>query len=332
VPTKPIKQLSAGDHVVGFFVIRKKALRTKKADGSPFLALEFGDASGRISAAIWEDVSQQDRTLAVGDIVKVQGTVYQYRESLSLHIEKIRKARPEDGVSPDTFLPGSSRNLKKLEDKFRWLLDSVEEPYLNQLLHAVFSSPFLEDFCKAPGGKLWHHNRVGGLLEHTLGVAEICLKAAEQYPAVSRDLLLAGALLHDIGKVDSYGTDKGFIEYTDQGRLLGHIVIGYRRVENAVERIPDFPEELRKQILHLILSHQGELEKGSPVVPMTLEAILLYYADEMDSKADAFQRIMRGEKEPGKKWSQFVHLLDRFIYFGESKIEEKSDNQVRNGH
>ena len=321
MPAKSIKEFSAGDHVVSFFVIRKKTLLTKKSDGAPYLSLEFGDASGRISAAIWEEVSQQNETLTVGDIVKVQGTVYQYRDSLSLHIEKIRKARPEDSVSPEMFLPGHGRDLRKLEDKFRWLVESVEDPYLSRLLQIVFAPLFWEKFRRAPGGKLWHHNRVGGLMEHTIGVAEICLKAAEQYPAVSRELLLSGALLHDIGKVDSYRMDQGFIEYTDRGRLLGHIVMGYQLVEEATARIPDFPEELRKQILHLVLSHQGELEKGSPVVPMTLEAMILYYADEMDSKADAFQRIRKGEKEPGKKWSTFVNLLNRFLYFGETEEE-----------
>ncbi len=322
--TKPIKQFAAGDRVVGFFIIRKKALRTKKVDGSPYLALEFGDASGRIPGAIWDGVSEQDRLLSVGDIVKIQGTVFQYRDALSLHIDKIRKARPEDAVSFRMFLPGHNRDLSEWEDKFRWLLDSVEDSFLGELLRTVFSSPFWDEFRQAPGGKLWHHNRVGGLLEHTIGVAEICLKAAQQYPAVSRDLLLTGALLHDIGKVDTYRTDRGFIEYTDRGRLLGHIVMGYNRVEKILSEMDDFPEELGKKVLHLILSHQGELEKGSPVVPMTLEAILLYHADEMDSKADAFLRIMKGEKETGKKWSQFVNLLNRFLYFGESEETENT--------
>lgn len=323
--SKRIKQFESGDKILAFFVVRKKEVRTKKSDGSPYLALELGDSSGRISAALWDHVAQYNDDFSVGDIVKVQGTIIDYHKGLSFHIDRIRKARPEDPVRPEMFLPENPKNLDDLEGRFRELLVEVTNPFLSKLLHLVFDdSTFWDAFRHAPGGKLWHHNRIGGLMEHTIGVAEICLKASENYPLISRDLLLSGALLHDIGKVDSYQTNAGFIEYTDEGRLLGHIVLGYNRVENEINRIQDFPPELKKKLLHLILSHQGELEQGSPVVPMMIEAIVLYHADEMDSKADAFSRIMKGEMTPDKKWSNYVKLLNRFIYFGESDEESFS--------
>jgi len=320
--SKPIKHFRAGDRIVAFFVIRKKELRTKKADGSPYLALELGDSSGRISATLWEHVAQYSDDFRVGDIVKVQGTVIDYNKGLSFHIDRIRKVRPEDEIHPNLFLPENPKNLNDLEERFREILASVTHPFLSELLHRIFDeSTFWDAFRRAPGGKLWHHNRIGGLMEHTIGVAEICLKASEQYPLISRDLLISGALLHDIGKVESYQTGAGFIDYTDEGRLLGHIVLGANRVEKEIDRIPDFPAELKKKLLHVILSHQGELEQGSPVVPMMIEAIVLYHADEMDSKADAFSRIIKGEMTPDKKWSNYVNLLNRFIYFGEADEE-----------
>jgi len=320
--SKRIKQFQSGDRIVAFFVIRKKELRTKKSDGSPYLALELGDSSGRISAVLWEHVAQYSDDFHVGDIVKAQGTIIDYNQGLSFHIDRIRKIRPEDGIRPELFLPENPKDLNELEKRFRELLALVTSPFLSDLLHRIFDDPaFWDAYCRAPGGKLWHHNRIGGLMEHTIGVAEICLKAGEQYPLISKDLLLSGALLHDIGKVESYQTRAGFIDYTDEGRLLGHIVLGANRVEKEIDRIQDFPPELKKKLLHVILSHQGELEQGSPVVPMTIEAIVLYHADEMDSKADAFSRIIKGEMQPDKKWSNYVNLLNRFIYFGESDEE-----------
>ncbi len=320
--SKRIKQFQSGDKIVAFFVIRKKELRTKKSDGAPYLALELGDSSGRISAALWEHVAQHNDDFSVGDIVKVQGTVIDYNKGLSVHIDRIRKVRPEDQVRSELFLPENPKNLDELEGRFRELLATVTNTFLSELLHRIFDeASFWDAFRNAPGGKLWHHNRIGGLMEHTIGVTEICLKASEQYPLISKDLLISGALLHDIGKVDSYQTSAGFIEYTDEGRLIGHIVLGYNRVENEINGIQDFPPELKKKLLHMILSHQGELEQGSPVVPMMIEAIVLYYADEMDSKADALTRIIKGEMKPDKKWSNYVNLLNRFIYFGEQETE-----------
>ena len=145
-----------------------------------------------------------------------------------------------------------------------------------------------------------------------------------RYPTADRDLLLTGAVLHDIGKVEEYSFDMGYIDYSDTGRLWGHISIGAQRIRSFIEEMEQekgFPEELKKNVIHLILSHQGELEHGSPVLPATLEAIILYYADEMDSKANAIKHIIDRDKAPGKKWSQYIHLLNRFIYLGDEDFE-----------
>jgi 3'-5' exoribonuclease len=177
----------------------------------------------------------------------------------------------------------------------------------------------------APGGKLWHHAYLGGLLEHTIAVVELCRTMAGIYPMVNRDLLMTGAILHDIGKIEEYGYGRGFIDFTDEGRLWGHISIGAQCVRAAIEELEredGFPEELKTQVVHLILSHQGELEHGSPVLPQTLEAMILYYADEMDSKANALKHIIERDAKSGRTWSQYINLLDRFIYIGNP--EDKS--------
>jgi len=177
----------------------------------------------------------------------------------------------------------------------------------------------MEKLKVAPGGKLWHHSLVGGLLKHTLLVTELCEKAASMYRLVKRDLLLAGALLHDVGKLTQYKTE-GFIDYTDEGRLIGHVVSGYDILSKKIEKIKDFPPSLSLQLKHLILSHQGELELASPVVPQTIEAIILHYADQMDAKADAFTRIIEKHKALGEKWSSWVPLIRRYIYAGEKDL------------
>jgi len=180
----------------------------------------------------------------------------------------------------------------------------------------VFNDPDLrEKFGKAPAGKLWHHNYLGGLLEHTLSVTQIASEVGKMYPDINQDLLIAAGLLHDIGKIETY-IFKTFFDFTDEGRLVGHIVLGAQLVAGKIKLIVDFPKKLETELTHLILSHQGKLEHASPVVPMTLEGLILYYADEMDSNANAFLRIKKKEKMPGTQWSSYINLLGRYLYFG----------------
>ena len=189
--------------------------------------------------------------------------------------------------------------------------------HLKKLWAAVTQNDeLIEKLQKAPGGKLWHHCYLGGLLEHSNNVARLVLSIADNYQHLNRDLLLTGALLHDLGKIIEFKW-QGFIDYSDVGRLHGHISIGYHFIASEIEKIKDFPPTLRDEVLHLVLSHQGKLEQGSPVVPMMREAMILYYADELESKIGAFDRIEENEHEPGKVWSNYVKLLDRFLYFGD---------------
>ncbi|MBN2417194.1 HD domain-containing protein [bacterium] len=321
-----IGSLKPGDKVLDFFVIRKAELKTKK-DGNPYLVLNLGDASGRITATLWDDASRHYETFREGTIVKIQGSVRTYGEALQLTVERIRKAEAADGVSPADFVPRASCDVESLFALLVEKTGTVKNPHLRSLLEAVFLNEETgRRFREAPGGKLWHHAYSGGLIEHTLSVAAVCEAMCLQYTGIDRDLLITGALLHDIGKIEEYTFDRGFIDFTDAGRLHGHITIGARMIEQRIVELQQsgaFPEELKNLVIHLILSHQGELEHGSPVLPATLEAIVLYYADEMDSKANAIQRIIERDSASGKKWSQYINLLDRFIYLGSGSDDDQ---------
>jgi len=322
-----LKHLKPGQEITDFFVIRKKEVRTKRSDGFPYLALELGNSTGRICATIWEDIKESTDEFQVGSLIKVLGKVIDYKGSHSLVIEKIRNVREEDRIKPSDFLPIPKRKIKELRTELRSILQSIQDPHLKSLINSIFSNrDFFKSFEYAPAGKLWHHNRNSGLIEHTLSVVSICDFLAQKYPSINRDMLLCGALLHDVGKIQSYQTDQGFIDYTDEGRLIGHLSIGLNWINQIIEDTPDFPEEYYKQLSHMILSHHGKLENGSPVVPMTIEALILHYADELDSKIDAYLRISEGENADDKKWSNYVRLLDQFFYFPPKLEDQEIEN------
>jgi 3'-5' exoribonuclease len=310
-----VRDLKVGNRIEDFFVLRKKEL--KEYDGQKFLKLELGDKSGRVDAVLWEQAEKFYARAEVGDIIQIRGSTTTYKDSLQITLENLKKA--EEKVKLSDFLPSSEKDTEELYLKFKEMASSVKNPHLKALLESLVNdSELMDNLKQAPGGKLWHHSYLGGLLEHTLMVAQICEKAASLYELVDRDLLITGALVHDIGKIRQYSTS-GFIDYSDEGRLIGHIVSGYDLITRKIEKINDFPEELALKIKHLILSHQGQLEMASPVVPQTLEAIILHYADEMDAKSGAFTHIIKREKLKDKKWSDWVPLIKRFIYLGQEE-------------
>ncbi len=313
-----ISQLEPGQKIVEFFVLRHKEIRTKRDSSEVYLSLELGDASGRIFGSLWNDALKTDASLQRGQIVKVRGVVIDWHGRNHLSIDKIRAANKADKVDLDSFLPRSKESPDLLLNKLRKYAEDVREPFLKQLLQRVFNDQGLaEQLIKSPGGKLWHHCYRGGLLEHTLNVVRICRAMTQIYAQLDKDLLTTGAILHDIGKIKEYSAN-GFFDFSDEGRLHGHIAIGCHLVSMWIEEIKDFPASLKKELLHLVLSHQGGKEHGSPVEPMTREAFVLNFADELDAKLGAFERIYEREYEPGKKWSNYVNLMNRFFYFGES--------------
>jgi 3'-5' exoribonuclease len=315
-----VKDIKPGNEVTGFFVLRKKEIR--EYDGQRFLKLELGDKTGRIDGVVWENLDQIVDEAQTGEIVKIKGWVTTYRENPQIKVDRLRKAKEEE-LDLSDFLPTSDKDPDALLEEFKKVVDTIKDPYLRRLLELLLEdSPLIEKLKTTPGGKLWHHAYVGGLLAHTMNVVRICEKAAGMYQLVNRDLLIAGALVHDMGKIQTYSA-KGYFDYTDEGRMVGHIVAGDEMVDKKIQMIDGFPPNLSMQLKHLILSHQGQLEFASPVVPKTLEAIILHYADEMDAKADAFAHIIKTQKTEGKVWSDWVKLINRYIYLGEDeKVQE----------
>ena len=317
-----ISDLKAGQKLVEFFVLRHKEIRNKRDSSEIYLSLELGDASGRIFGSLWNDAAAMNDALQVGRVVKVRGLVIDWHGRNHLSVDKIRAAKTTDNVSLDAFLPHSKESPQALLERLSAYIKQVDDPFLEKLLLRVFEDDNLTlSLQRAPGGKLWHHCYSGGLLEHTLNVVQSCVSLSSNYPSLDKSLLVCGAILHDVGKIVEYSSN-GFFEYSDEGRLHGHISIGFHLVAGWIDEIDGFPDELRKKLLHLILSHQGKKEHGSPVEPMTREAFVLNCADELDAKLAAFDRIFEREHEPGKKWSNYVNLLDRFFYFGDKEPAE----------
>lgn len=316
-----VKDLKPGKEVTEFFVLRKQEIRDT-VDGKRFLKLELGDRTGRIDGVVWDNADQIYESAQTGDVVKIKALVTTYKEMPQLKVERLRKAKEEE-IDLSNFLPASERDLDSLYDEFEEAVSSIQNPHLRSLLELLLKdSSVMEKLKVTPGGKLWHHAYVGGLLQHTLRVVQVCEKAASMYELVDRDLLITGALVHDIGKISSYSA-RGFFDYTDEGRLIGHIVSGNELIDRKIQMIEDFPSELALRLKHLVLSHQGQLEFASPVVPKTLEAIILHYADDLDAKADAFSHIIKTQKSRGKKWSDWVNLINRYIYLGEEEETEE---------
>lgn len=321
ITVKELKDPSwQGREVISCFALRKVELRTKDSDGKQFLSLELGDATGRIDGVMWNEAAEAYGRLTPGDIVQLKATVGTYREAVQLRVESISRAKEEEW-RPGDFLAQSPLSQAERETAIRTEIKTVRDQHLSKLLSLFFDDrEFMDRFLEAPAAKLWHHAYVGGLSEHTAAVCRLAHAASDNYELLDTDLLLAGCLVHDVGKVPEYKMGS-FIDYTDQGRLLGHIVLGDQMVVERLSRIRDFPQEKAMRLRHMVLSHHGERERGSPVTPATLEALVLHHCDYLDAHAGAFTRIIRREGGQNRRWSDYVNLIDRHIYLPDTPEE-----------
>ena len=308
------------ENIIGFYLVGSIEEKQTR-HGKSFLDLTLTDKTGSINAKFW-DYDKTKHFFKQGDIIKVKGKIQEFGGRLQFIIERIRKAQPEDGVSMDDFIRKSQRNFDEMKSELRNVIDSIKNPYLNEALNKLFSGERLERFLNVPAGKAWHHAYLHGLLEHTLEIVKICELVATFHEEINRDLLIAGALLHDFGKIEelSGGAET---EYTDKGKLLGHIVIATMEIEKAAAEIDGFPEELKWQLEHLVLSHQGKLEFASPVVPKTIEAIALYHADELSAKVNAYKNAVAAESASEKNWTNFIRLAETDLYIPNKKRGEE---------
>lgn len=310
-----IRALKEGDAFQGFLLAMEAAYKTS-TKGSEYLELKLGDASGDLKGFLWDVRAVEGDMEAVRPdvFVRVKGTVTSYNGRLQLKLDKVRFAADAEIGDFSAFFPVSRRPVPEMLAEMDGFIASVKDPWINRLL----STLFVEDavlraaFAQAPAAKSMHHAYLGGLLEHTLSILGMAARACEHYPGLNQDLVLAGVFLHDVGKTAELSYQRS-IGYTDAGNLLGHIAIEAEWTSRAMGKIPGFPEELRMQILHIILSHHGRLEFGSPVLPKTPEALLVHYLDDLDGKLEVMFRALKDEAGSGS-WSPFSRALERTIY------------------
>ncbi|MBN1541551.1 HD domain-containing protein [candidate division KSB1 bacterium] len=316
-----ISDLSPGQSVSAEFVVRTCEIRSRRENGELYLHLELGDASGRISGSLWNDVQSAFERCGVGKCVRVEGKAILWKGRHHLAIARLETI---DDPQTTSWIADAPIDPSLLYERILALIDSVDIPPLRTLLQRLFGDEtFRRRFLAAPAGKLWHHCSKGGLAQHTWAVTELALDIAKFYPNLQKNLLIAGALLHDVGKIREYRSER-FIDYSDEGRLLGHVAMGYGLVAAQIQSIADFPPRLRQALLHLILSHHGDREAGAPVLPMTPEALVLHFADRIDSLLNAAERIRRRDCVPGRHWSRYIRLLDRFLYFDDLAFDGRS--------
>ena len=317
-----ISDVEPGSQVEGRFLVGRKELRDTRT-GKPFLDLTLMDCTGaRVTARVWDRASEIAEGFSQGDVVEVTGKAETYRDELQLRLARVRALPPEEADAAD-FLPRSAKDIASLEERLAEVVKSIQNPHLRELLLGLFRDPeFRQRFRTTPGAKALHHAYIGGLLEHTVEVVEICQKVAEIFPQLDRDLLLAAAILHDMGKMDELSYTTAF-DYTDQGNLLGHLVLGERRMLQAADQVEGFPEEMRLLLSHLILSHHGVAEFGSPKTPMTAEAIALHHAEDLDAKVNMFLSNISAARDQGRRWTERHFLLGRSLYVGDVPAPEE---------
>ncbi len=312
-----VTSLKAGDQIDQVFAVRDRMLRERK-DGIPYLKFRLGDKTGELDAVMWDDALAVNARIANQDFVRVKGRVERYQRSNSLNISLIEPV-PAETVNAQSFLPETPRSRKELWRQIEELRGSVTNRHLAGLLSSFFDDEaFVTQFRDAPAAKKFHHAYLGGLLEHTAAVTALAVKVAEHHPELDRDLLVTGAILHDIGKIREY-TYKTMIDHSDEGRLLGHIVIGDRMVTDRVAGIPEFPEDLAHKIRHLLLSHHGELEYGSPVSIRMAEAFALHFLDNLDAKLNTVRSVTEKLGDTDARWTPYDHRLGREFYLGEKE-------------
>jgi 3'-5' exoribonuclease len=306
-----VEQIRERDWVDSPFLVRDKIMAMAK-NGKPYMTLKLVDRTGEVEGRVWDRVDEFSDRFGKDDFLRVQGKASVYLGKMQLVVQEL--ARLADGeVDLADYLPVATRSTDELVAEFRTRVGSLTDPHLRGLLEAFLAdAAFLQLYATAPAAKTMHHVYLGGLLEHSLAVADLADDVSRRYPGVQRDLLVAGALLHDIGKVAELCYERSF-DYTDEGKLIGHIVMGVEMVEEKVRQLPDFPRNLATLVKHLLLSHHGQYEFGSPKRPKTLEAVILNFLDDLDSKINGVRTHIERDPDNGSAWTSYHRLYDRYF-------------------
>jgi len=314
VKKKYVCEIKERDWVEEPFLVRNKIMAMAK-NGRPYMTLKLMDRSGEVEGRVWDRVDEFSACFERDDFILVSAKASVYMGKMQLIIQELRRL-PDEDVDISDFLPVASRPVEAMISDLRERVADLGDLHLKALMQAFLDDQeFLEGYSRAPAAKAMHHVYLGGLLEHALAVASLAEDVSQRYPALNRDLLIVGALLHDIGKVAELKFDRSF-EYTDVGKLLGHIVIGVEMVEEKLRTIPGFPKEMAILVKHLLLSHHGQYDFGSPKRPKTLEAVVLNSLDDMDSKINGVQTHIEKEPDSESAWTQYHRLYDRYFFKG----------------
>jgi 3'-5' exoribonuclease len=306
-----IKELTPDELITTTFLVRRKELPRKKT-GERYLRVVLADKTGTITGMMWNNPEEAALGFEEEDFVQVKGQVSLYNKRLQLIVHKIDRVTDQE-IDPLDYLPTTEADIEEMYRQLLSFIKGIDNRYLSELISLIFSDEaFVSRFKMAVAAKSMHHAYLGGLLEHTLAVVKLASSIAPLYPMVDRDLLIASAVLHDLGKVKEIRIGSDF-NYTDEGRLLGHLMIELLDVERLIEKVEDFPEELALQLKHILISHHGNLEFGSPKRPKTIEALILHYLDDLDSKLNAMFIAINDTAVTGD-WSAYNRLLERYIY------------------
>ncbi len=308
-----LKDIRENQRVRGRYLVKDKRMGTTRR-GDPFLIITLADRTGAVAAKVWEGADKLSSLFAEGDVVKVDGLAGAYRGQMEITLSGLEAVKGD--VDPGLFLESAPREISEMMASLRETLEGVKNVHLKALSRRFLGDQALmARFKRAPAAKNFHHSYVGGLLEHTLSVCQMAVRVTDHYPRLDRDLLLTAAFLHDIGKTQELTMDSN-IAYTDEGRLIGHVVLGAEMVDRKLGELKAFPQELALRLKHLILSHHGQYEFGSPKRPKFLEAFALHLIDDLDAKINGLSRFFGQDRQEGP-WTDFNRLFERYLLKGE---------------
>src|SRR6202790_4149869 len=303
-----VKDLTADQAITGFFLVHVKEVPNAAA-GKPYRGMELGDCSGTVEGRMWEQFDELAKGIKRDDFVKIQARVEVYRNKMQLALQQFRVAKPEE-IDLADFLPHTPFNVEEMFQKLLGYVQELKNPWLKKLAAGIFSDPrIVPRFKRAPAAKVMHHAYLGGLLEHVVGLCGLAKSIAAHYPELDVDLLLIAAMLHDVGKLDELCYEKA-LGYTTKGQLLCHIVMELETVSRAMDAIPSFPAPLKTVVQHMLISHHGQYEFGSPKLPMIREAMVFHYMDDLDSKMAAVRAAL-GSGAGDDQWSAYSTALGR---------------------
>lgn len=307
--------------VVSSFVVISKQIKPKKT-GEPYLALTLGDRSGHLEAKMWDNVEEALDGFEQDDFIKVKGLLNKYKNRFQITVHKLRRLG-ESEVDFADYLPKTTKNIDELWETLKSFVATFTNPYLKTLVELFMADPEIASaYRNAPAAKTLHHAYIGGLLDHVVSLCRSCNLICQNYPQINRDLLLTGVFLHDIGKIHELTYTRSF-SYTTKGQLLGHMIIELEMLHGKIAQIPGFPDELKTLVEHLIISHHGQYEFGSPKLPMFPEALMLHYMDDLDSKMEAMRAHFEREQGAEDPWSTYNPSLGRPLLNSTKFLEKK---------